>query len=351
MKRIASRVLQVVLPLAVSVFFVWLSIRGVDLGEVIHAIRGAHVGWILAYVGINVAIHLVRTVRWGLLLEPIGRVRFWDLNVASGGGFMALTVLPLRLGELARSFLVKRLAGIRMSASMATVVIERVVDTLVIALLVMVLLFGVRGGERVVYLRTAGTLLFLGFTALLVGLLLAYRLRERAVRLVGRALHPLSAKLASCITGLLDSFIHGLRVVPSSPKIAVFFALTAAYWGLNAVALSVLGQAFGIELGLREALTVLGIQMVGIMIPAGPGMLGTFQFFLVLGLSLFVPGEVMRVQGAAYAHTAWGLTLATQLVVGMGLLSFSDIRFSSLLSGGGEVSDPEGPTPENRLAG
>ena len=76
---------------------------------------------------------------------------------------------------------------------------------------------------------------------------------------------------------MMDAFIHGLRVVPSRRKVALFFGLTAVYWGVNAWGMSLLARGFGIRLGAVAAFTVLGALVVGVMIPAGPGMVGTFQ--------------------------------------------------------------------------
>src|SRR6185436_9478882 len=93
------------------------------------------------YLAILTVIHLCRTLRWGNLLSGMEKVKFWPLNEASAIGFMMLLVLPFRLGEFARPFLIAERSGIRRSAAMTTVVFERIVDGIVIAIALRLLLF------------------------------------------------------------------------------------------------------------------------------------------------------------------------------------------------------------------
>src|SRR5438045_9247623 len=117
----------------------WLSLRNADLRAVGRAIAAADPWRMAGFAAILVCIHLVRTVRWGILLEPLGHVGFKRLNSASAVGFMLLMVLPLRLGEFARPLLIARPpagAGVRLrrSGAMASIVVARIVDGIAIGL-------------------------------------------------------------------------------------------------------------------------------------------------------------------------------------------------------------------------
>src|SRR6267143_634194 len=85
-----------------------LSLRHTGLRAVGRAMADADAGRVAAYVLMLLAIHLIRTVRWGLLLKPLGEVSFKRLNSASAVGWMLLMLLPLRLGEFARPLLIAR---------------------------------------------------------------------------------------------------------------------------------------------------------------------------------------------------------------------------------------------------
>src|SRR5882724_7569374 len=158
--------LRTVLSLAMSALFIWLSLRHTDLRAVGRAMADADAVRVAAYVVMLLVIHLVRTVRWGLLLKPLGEVSFKRVNSASAVGFMLLMLLPLRLGEFARPLLIARPpagggAHLRRSGALASIVVERIVDGIFIGLLGIVslrLLGAHAGGRYVEFARSASVL-------------------------------------------------------------------------------------------------------------------------------------------------------------------------------------------------
>ena len=335
-----KRFLQIAGGVVISGLALWLTLRGKDLGSIWAAARGADYRWLAPYVVILGLIHLARTVRWGILLEPVAKVPFSRLNAVSAVGFMALILLPFRVGEFARPYLIAERPRLRVSATLSSVVVERVADGLFMAaLLVLTLLAVPEGTPGLHLLRVGGVAVFGAFAGLLVFLVIAYRNRSLAVRITHRMLDPLSPRLADRASGMMDAFIHGLRLVPSRSKVAWFFVLTAAYWCLNGFGMALLARAFGMELRPLEAFTVLGVLVVGVMIPAGPGMVGTFQAAVVLGLSLFVPKSVLDTQGTAYANVLWAAQTAFTTALGMFFLFSRHIRIAQIFTAPAEVEE------------
>ena len=327
------RGVQVVAGLAVSALALWLTLRGKDLGAIVSAMREADYRYLWVYVASLIAIYVARTVRWGLLLEPVARVPFSRLNAASAVGLMALSLLPFRLGEFARPYLVAERPRLRVSAALSSIVVERVVDGIFTGLLLVVSLLAVPDRAPGVHvLRTGGVLVSLGFAAVLAFLAFGYRNRERAVGMTAALLHPLSPRLAERGAGMLDAFIHGLRLVPSRRKVALFFALTAAYWALNAWGMALLARGFGFQLGVVEACTMLGVLVIGVMIPAGPGMIGTFQGAIVVALALFAPHDVVATRGTAYANVLWAVQLFVTMAIGLLFLFSRHIKLGRVLA-------------------
>jgi len=334
------RALQTLVGLAVSGGALWLTLRGRDFGAIWRAAREADYRYLAPYFAILVAIHLIRTVRWGILLEPVAKVPFAKLNSVSAVGFMALVLLPFRLGEFARPYLVAERPKLRVSAALSSVVVERVVDGIFTAGLLVVVLLGLPDGSPGLgLLRSAGWVVLLFFAALLAFLAVAYRRGGVAVRLVRRLLTPLSPRVAERAAGMLDAFVHGLRRVPTRGKVALFLLLTALYWGLNSWGMQLLARGFGLQLSSLQAFTVLGVLIVGVMIPAAPGMVGTFQYAVLLGLSLFLPREVVDVRGQAYAYVLWGAQLVQLTAFGLFFLFSRHIRIGRIVHAPEEVED------------
>jgi uncharacterized protein (TIRG00374 family) len=331
-----KRFLQTLVGLAVSGVALALTLRGKHLGLIWSEMVHADYSYLWPYLGLLTAIHVIRTVRWGILLEPVAKVPFAKLNAASAVGIMALVLLPFRLGEFARPYLVAERPRLRVSAALSSIVVERVADGLFTAILLVLTLLAVpEGTPGLRAFRLAGSIVFAAFAALLAFLILAYRNRARAVRLTHRLLGPLSPRAAERAAGMMDAFIHGLRLVPSRRKVALFFALTAAYWALNGIGIQLFAHSFGFNLALLDAYTVLGVLVVGVMIPAGPGSVGTFQAAVVGGLSLFVTGASER--GLAFANVLWLVQIGQQTLFGVAFLFSRHIKLARLLESESEV--------------
>ncbi len=333
-----KRLVQTLLGLAVSCGALYLTLRGKQVDRIWAEMLHADYRWLWPYVAILLVIHLIRTVRWGILLEPVARVPFSRLNAVSAVGIMALVLLPFRLGEFARPYLVAERPRLRVSAALSSVVVERVADGLFTAVLLILTLLAVPEGTRGLRaFRLAGVVVFVGFAALLAFLVLAYRNRPRAVRLTHRVLDRISPALAERASGMMDAFIHGLRLVPSRRKVVAFFLLTFLYWAVNGWGIQIFSRSFGFDLKFIDAYTVLGVLVVGVMIPAGPGMVGTFQAAVVGGLSLFVTGAGER--AFAFANVLWLVQIAQQTGLGLIFLFSRHIRLARLFEAPAEVEE------------
>lgn len=335
-----KRLIQALAGLAISAAALWLTLRGKDLGGIWLAMRSADYRYLWLYLPFLVFIQWARTVRWGILLEPVAEVPFGRLNAVSAVGIMALCLLPFRLGEFARPYLIADRPRLRVSSALSSVVVERVADGIFTGLLLVASLLAVpEGVPGVRLLRTAGVVVSLAFGALLLFLVVAYRNRSAAVSAASRLLTPVSPRLAARVAGMLDAFIHGLRVMPSRGKVALFFVLTAAYWGASAWGMKVLATGFGFQLGALEACALQGVLVVGVMIPAGPGMVGTFQGAIVLGLGMFAPRAMVATHGVAYANVIWAAQMGFQTAIGVPYLFSRHIQLGRLFGASDELKD------------
>jgi uncharacterized protein (TIRG00374 family) len=341
---------RVFLGLLISVGFVAWSLRGHDLSEIWEQLKLANYLYLLPYFAILLVIHLIRTVRWGMLIAPLAKMPFRRLNAVSAVGFMALIVLPLRLGEFARPYLIRVPGKVSASAAMASIVVERVLDGLMVAALLVVLLLRIPAGNAYLEkVRWGGYLMFGFFAALLVFLVIAYLARDFALKLIRSTIGRVSARVSDKACYLLQSFINGLRALPSARAQVGIIALTVVYWGLNGVGMLILALGFGIHLDPLQAYTVLGVLVIGVMLPAGPGMAGTFQLFTQLGLSLFVP-ESENARAAAYANVLWACQFVQQVGLGLIFLNSLHVSFGDLMDAEEDMEDegdPKGGSPKD----
>jgi uncharacterized protein (TIRG00374 family) len=340
-----KRALKLSASLAVTLAFTAWAFRDTHWTEQWASLRAAHYVWLLPYLLLLALIHLFRTLRWGCLLSALAPVSFRRLNDASAIGFMMLLVLPFRLGEFARPFLIAQRTSIRRSAAMTSVVLERITDGVFVALLLRGLLFFVpHDAPDVRLVRIAANVMFCIFFGGLLFLLFAAWHHDRAVGLVRRLVGWASPGLAEKVAGIVDAFVGALKQLPGPRQLVAFFAWTVAYWAVNGFGMWLLAtRGFDLPLTLFQSYVLLCALVVGVMIPAAPGMMGTFQAAIRVGLALFLPGELVRGAGLAYANVLWLCQTGQQIGFGLLFLSLDHLSFRDVAGRLEDASDATEP--------
>ncbi len=329
-----KRFLKLAASLVVTGALMWWAFRDTNWREQLGYLSNANYLWVIPYLGILTLIHVCRTARWGFLLSGMERVPFKKLNEASAIGFMMLLVLPFRLGEFARPYLIAQRSGIRKSAAMTTVVLERIVDGLFVATLLWVLLFFVPDVPPQLHL--IATALFGIFGGGLAFLLFGLWKQKLAVGIVRTTIGRVAPGAADKAAEIVDAFVGAMRRLPSAWNIVGFFVATAVYWAVNGVGMTMMARAFGLEIDLFQGMVILVVLVAGLMIPAAPGMMGTFQAATKFGLALFLPLELVNGQGIAYANVVWLCQTAQQIGFGLLFMSLSQLSFREITQNMGE---------------
>lgn len=336
-----KKFLKFAISLAITVGCFWWTFKDTHWEEMWASVKSANYMMVVWYVGILALVQLARTLRWGNLLSGIEKVPFRQLNEASGIGFMMLIVLPFRMGEFARPFLIAERSSIRRSAAMASVVFERIVDGIIVAITLRALLFLVPNDHgQIDRILVGANLMFAVFGGGLLFLLFARWQHDRAVRLIAATAGRISPPLGEKVAHIVDGFVGAMKQLPDAKNLAAFFAWTLVYWGLNGWGISVLSQAFSCEgsaagcvpMSLTEfqSFVVLGVLIVGLMIPAAPGSAGTFQAFIVLGIAVFLPPAVVNSSGIAFANLLWVTQIGQQIIFGLVLMTMSKRSFKGI---------------------
>lgn len=317
---------RTLISLGLGAFFLWLAVRslvregdglieGAGFWEAVLSSAQA-VGWgpLLIYVLFFVALHVFRSLRWVVQVRPLAPTLplSWIFRICVVG-YAAIILLPLRLGEFMRPLLLSRGANVSFVKAMGTAVVERIFDGLLVTLMLfLALAFSPLDVQPVV--RSAGyisLLIFLGAgggTALFV-------FRPAVARwLVDQTFGRVSRGVAEKLNALLEEFAAGLGSMLQEGTWRAFLLFSVLYWFTNGLGIWYLAGAFGFDLPLVGAFAAMAVLVVGIMVPAGPGFLGNFQFFLAAGLSLWVSTRDAPAAVLSFALVLNFLQFATQVL-------------------------------------
>ena len=306
MRRLTTGLARSGIGVLISLVCVYLVLRGVDLGQTASLLGGARLEWLCLAVAGVIADLVFRALRWQCLVAPIKPVPLRRLSGYMLVGYLANNVLPARLGELVRSHYLGDREGISRSATLGTVVVERVVDTVV--------LVGI-GAAAILILNVRGVVV----SAILVGVALAGLLVVAlAVALAAHRL-PGAGRIAAFlgrwprVKGIVLRLRDGLRVAALPRTIAASAILSVAAWSCTVVAVLAAGQALGIELTIGEGALLAAGTNLATAVPSGPGYLGTFEY---AGQTIAAAFGFPASRGLALALLIHVLTLAVSSVGG-----------------------------------
>ncbi len=300
------------LGLLISLVFIALAIRGQDLGLVRQALSEADYRYLPLALVLYFAGVLLRTLRWRYLLAPVRRVRARNLFSVVVIGYMANNILPWRIGEFVRSYVLREREGIPTSASLATIAVERIFDGLTMLTFLLLASLVIPLDAEIRRLAIVAAAVFALATLALIAIVASDQLRVRLLALITR---PLPAALATRLTALVESFVGGLHILRSFKDLLLVASCSIFAWGLESSMYFVIAQGFNLPLGIAGTLMTTAVANLATLIPSTPGYIGVFESGVVLVVNglLGVEREValsfaIVVHAALYFPiTLWGL--------------------------------------------
>ena len=317
----------------ISALFIWLALRGLQLDQFWQAVQTADYWWLLPGVAVYFVAVWARAWRWHYLLHPVKDVPTDVVFPITTIGYMGNNVYPARAGEVLRAVVLKRREGVAVSASLATIVIERIFDGVIMLGFVFVNLpelahltssSGFVGNIQQV--AVIGTGVFLG--ALLVFLLAAMfpaSSSKVVTWLIQRVLPPGPRQRVS---DLIHLFLGGLASLRSPVSILMVFLTSVMIWLLETGKDWLVMHAFHFQVSFFALMLMNGIVNLATSIPSAPGYIGTFD---APGIAVLVAYGVDQATAAGYTlvlHVALWLPIT---LLGAYFLTREGIHWSEAL--------------------
>ena len=313
----------------VSVTGLYFAFRRIPFDDLLNYLLSINYIWILPTVAIILIVFSLRAFRWGYILSSEYSVGFWQAFHPLMIGFMVNCILPGRVGEVARPIVLSRYQTIPVSAGLATVVVERIFDLVVLLLLFMIISTYVHidpdinlsiGGYYVD--RQALSKVFQGMVQLSGFLILSLFLvcfskpRQiiKKVVLAAPKIIPLLEenrkislvnRISKPIIGIIDNIASGVGLIRQPKRIIVCLLYSLAVWFFTALSYYVFSVGCPeISLSFNQMVVVMVIICFAIALPSVPGYWGLWEVGGVFAMLLFGISE----------KDAAGFTLANHVV-------------------------------------
>jgi uncharacterized protein (TIRG00374 family) len=272
------------LSFLISIVFLYLAFKKVNAREIGQSLLNANLSYFVITVLLTFFAFFLRAIRWQILLNPLKKLPLPLVYHATMIGSMCNYVLPARIGEVIRAYLIGARSHMSKSSALATIIIERVLDVFILSFFGVIILIFYPIPIWVKRIGITVTLLNISIFILLLGM---QKKREVFFKLIEKVLRIFGEKIKERIRTLLSCFIEGLNILNNPTNLFLVSVLSIAIWGITGLFFYILFFSFPIRLPLYAAFLDMVILTFGIMIPSTTGFIGTFQFFVKEGLVIF----------------------------------------------------------------
>jgi len=312
------RWLYLVTGLLIGGIFLYITASKVDLNEALATIFAVNPLWLLPLTLILVLNTVLRSVRWRLMFPDDNRPSLRHTLDALLIGRVANNVMPGKLGELLRASVIGRfLPAIGVSGSLATIVLEKVIDSLAILLLLgLALLLA----PLPPWVARSGIVMIVTFPLLLIALLIVQRADAR----ISYSAHiDTSPSIVNRLKRLFHTtarkFSTGLYALRSTRHFTVCSVFTLLIWTWEVISMYLCLQAFSIHVPFSAAIVSIVFLCVGSMLPSAPGLVGTYQLFIVAALQLYAVSDTSAFALAVFLNL---FVIVMTTVLGLAALFF-----------------------------
>jgi glycosyltransferase 2 family protein len=293
------------LGVLISIAFIWLSMRGLRLNDFWSTVRDANYFWLIPGIGVYFIGLWVRAWRWHFLLRPIKEIPTKNVFPITVIGYMGNNIYPARAGEVLRAILLRNKEGVAVSASLATIIVERIFDGVVMLGFIFVNLSelakltgssGFVGNIQQVAL--IGTGIFLGALGVFLLAAMFPQVTAKIGTWVIERIIPL--RMREKIIDIMNKFLGGLASLRSPFNVLMVFFTSVIIWLLETGKYWFVMHAFNFQVSFFALMLMNGIVNLATTIPSAPGYIGTFD---APGIAVLTAYGVSQATAAGYTLT------------------------------------------------
>ncbi len=339
--NMSSTIRNILVSLGIAAAFLFLAFGSVSLDELGGALAKFDPWYLIPAVLISFLLQIFRSYRWQLELSPLERVPLGRIWVVTSVAYMAINLLPARLGEFVRPWLMSRRSGVTFSNVVGNLVVEKTMDSLCIVFYILVGLLTTT--DLPDWVRRGATVPATAAAVLVVLVILLWTKGEPFFdRWVIRYLpERFGGSLKKFVRALLD----GMQILPNPRLVTTVFVVSLALWFLPILSSWVAIQAFSFDVPFNAALIVFIFIGFGTALPQAPGMIGTYQYACILALGLF---GVDKADALAYGIVLNGIQLVTLVMQGVIALPLAGVSLDDFRRARQEIGEQSASAPSAR---
>lgn len=311
--------------------------HGTHVERLFSQVRHMRWGLVAVAVVLDILSYVCQGLRWQLLLRPVGRMPLLCVTQAVYVGLFTNEIVPFRAGELVRAYLVSRWRKVDFLAVVPSVAVERLFDGIWLSIGIAVTAMLVQLPRNLLLAAKVLGGCMLALTAMFIYLVIRSKRSPVDVEAVERPLwRPIRV-----IARLIARVARGIEEIGMSRYFFASFFASSLIVILQIVSVWLIMRAYGLDLSIWAGAAVFLIMYFGTAIPNAPSNVGTYQFFAVVGLSLF---GVDKTTATGFSIAVFVILTATLWAIGLAAIANTGMRFRDIRREVGELVSRAGAT-------
>lgn len=307
--------------------FLFFLLRTIEPKEFLDAIRQANYWYLIPAVAVYFVAVIFRAARWHYLLKPLGDVPLKRLYPSVIIGFMVNNLLPVRIGELFRAYLIGDSEKISKSGAFATIAMERLLDAIVLVSVAFVISLFVSVPD---WLETTIILMAISLSVAIAGLVLMLVSEKNAAALLRTLFRPFPLKLREKVYVLIAEFLVGLRSIKNPSHIANALIFSVLTWTTESIIFYIIAFSFGFSMGNQMFVGILLAVAASNLITAVPSSAGGVGPFEFAARETIVTFGVSQAAATAYAVVVHAVLIVPVVAAGLYFLWTRNISLRSI---------------------
>lgn len=312
--------IRLIISLSIGLGFLYLTFKDIQFEKLTFSWSENTFYFIILYIMNFVMITFLRSLRSFIVFRNLGKLKLQQMFTYTSVGYSFIVMLPFRMGELLIPLFIKKNTGIALSSSLIVIMFERFLDLFMVLIS---LIYIVSTLPLPDWLIKSSFIAISVFTLILITLLLSYKKSHLVWKLMLPVINLLNEKTNEKIRHILKGFKEGFRNIKTRRTFFMIFGLSLIIMMLSMLSIFYVLKIVGIEGNLVIAATVLILNLIGISIPAGPAMIGNYQYSCIVALSLF---SIDKNQSFIFANLYYLLGIGMTII--LGILFYPTVHFT-----------------------
>ncbi|MCB1192966.1 MAG: flippase-like domain-containing protein [Leptospiraceae bacterium] len=318
---------KILFSISIGTFLLYLSFKGVDLHSVFQPLRKLNYLYLVFIIITIVIIYFLRSFRLKYIINTLSpNLSFIQSLSYNCVGYFFILLLPMRLGELIIPYLIKKDGFLSISSALSMIAVERLIDLIVLVSLLFFIVFNYVMPD---WLLKSGV--FLSGILLLgcIFFIIMYKHSHYAWKLLLPIMNLFPEPLHLKIKNILKGFKEGFSIFSSPVRVTFTVFISYVVWFLSATCVYFIFKFINLDLDYLTAISVMVINVIGVSIPAGPAMIGNFQYSIIVALGLF---GVDKNIAFSIANVYYIISFSMTILLGLPFFHYVNFRLSEIKS-------------------